>query len=157
MASLSSSATTIAEAVSASASASGIAAALDKSQYGFRAPSSDFMGSVPRFFSRMASLGFLGTDSPSTVTSSVTEAVATDAIADAAAVSGGNAAAASTASGNITDLPSGGSFDSGMRSMGGVFNYATSKWALLCLFMVDFFLTIAVFRYPSRIMSIDWL
>lgn len=86
----------------------------------------------------MASLGYVGTAAdPASITNSPVPAVAEAFTTLANATAG---AAASQVSGNATGgssppAPSG-AFDGGIRGVSSVVTYATSKWALLCLFMV---------------------
>ena len=125
-----------ASSISAAASAAVVTSSTATAAHGFRAPS-NVMASIPRFFAKMASLGYVGTAAdPTSIADSPVPAVAEafTTLANATA-----SAAASQVSGNVTagDLPSSsGAFGGGMRSLGSLFAYMTSKWAVLCLFMV---------------------
>jgi hypothetical protein len=128
-----SSASAAAAAVPAAASAGIVTPA--NPAHGFRSPA-PMMASVPRLFAKLASLGYLGTEaSPVAATSPMLPAT-TNATTTAATVA---AAAEAVAPQSSTPGPASSAnvFDGGLRSMGSVFTYVTSKWAVLCLFMVD--------------------
>jgi hypothetical protein len=104
-------------------------------QPGFRSTSSA-MASIPRFFAKIASLGYIGTEieTVASVLPQPAEALATNAN------SIDNALIDATFGNGTTDSPSvgGAAFEGGVRGVGSVFAYVTSKWAVLCLFMVEY-------------------
>lgn len=122
-------------AASAAAATSSTAAAA----HGFRAPS-NVMASIPRFFAKMASLGYVGTAAdPASITNSPVPAVAEafTTLANATAGAAASQVSGNTIGGSSPSTPmASGAFDGGIRGVSSVVTYATSKWALLCLFMV---------------------
>ncbi|KAA8892893.1 hypothetical protein FN846DRAFT_981340 [Sphaerosporella brunnea] len=103
--------------------------------HGFRS-ATPIMASVPRFFAKLASLGYIGTGSVAAATSSVpAEEVIANTTTEAAVVESSVAAAANATVAAAAAAEAAGAFDGGLRSMGSVFTYVTSKWAVLCLFM----------------------
>jgi hypothetical protein len=99
--------------------------------HGFRSTCS-VTASIPRFFAKMASLGYISTKSePLTSPIPVVAAFTTNNTM---------APTSSQVTGNATASPSllSGTFDGGMHSIGGILSYVISKWAVLYLFMVAF-------------------
>ena len=89
----------------------------------------------------MASLGHLGSEAEEAVASPLSSSASvfstTNATAAAVAAVSESVAAATTEGATAAataELP--GAFEGGIRNMGNVFMYATSKWAVMCLFMV---------------------
>lgn len=129
--------------------------ATPNTQRGFRTSHPFITDSFPRFLLKMGSFGYLGAASHSSVATSSTPAAAatvtSSANAAADAVASAAASAAASVSKNVTDaLSNPGTFDTGMRSMGSIFNYGTSKWALLCLFTVDPSHNLLLFFFSDR-------
>ncbi|KAF8543081.1 hypothetical protein BDD12DRAFT_875285 [Trichophaea hybrida] len=115
--------------------------------HGFRSPNS-VMALLPHLFAKMASLGYIGTESDP-LTSPI------PASAEVFTTNATKAAVSSHVAGNATSSESPTvSFDGGMRSVGSVFAYVTSKWVVLCLFMTVLLnrtLIYASLRRPIRL------
>lgn len=102
---------------------------------GFQSPGS-IISSLPQVFLKWATFGYYD-DLASTLNTTV------DAIANATADNSTAAAAADAAASDPTTMEN-------IRGFGNVFIYVTSKWALLCVFMVKSHLHV---RHPPFVLN----
>ncbi|TGZ80854.1 hypothetical protein EX30DRAFT_341183 [Ascodesmis nigricans] len=104
------------------------------------------MAALPRLFVKLASFGYLdahvvnaadhGSNVPPIEALSTVASAASATAAEVASVAASQLSDASvTAATGAAETTSRGVAHDGLRSMGNMFNYVTSKWAVLCLFM----------------------
>ncbi|KAI5785184.1 hypothetical protein FPQ18DRAFT_416605 [Pyronema domesticum] len=132
------------------------------------------MASIPRFFAKMASLGYIGTPSVEDPTTTSAIASAASKVAEslsetlseslgetlqaaqtnsASLTKTAQAAASNIANTTLPEIPWG-PFDGSLRGVGNVFSFVTGKWALLCLCMTILLnrtLIYASLRRPIRL------